>query len=833
MLLNYLKLALRLLFRNPFFTFINVLGLSVGFSAFFIIGQYAQNELKSDQFHKDWERIVRCGLNVEWTDDKINWQESTWGTNSVQLTNTIAKGYHEVEAHTTVFHQNNFAYSDATMPDHEKEISISVVNQVGETRSFRETRIAYADPNFFDFFTIPLITGDQNSPLNLPESVVLSEKTAKKYFGSANPVGKTLQLNNKISLNVSAVFKDLPRNTHFDFDMLISTERIRNLINNRGFEFYCYVKLKHASDVKTLSARINKDLQENIKFSAWGNWAYGKAQIYFQPLADVAFTSYIQDSHQAKSRFVLSILGYSSIVILAMAWINYVNLSISSSRKRLKEVAARKTVGARPSDILIQFVLESALINSISLLIALTIVQIVRNPVELIFHFYVPAWREVSAQLIIIAGCAFTTGILVTGLYPALVTLKQSPKSLFGSLKARMDNRRFPVSLITFQFTIAIVLIIWIFTVYKQVKFILEMDIGFAKEQVLVVDLPVLRTASFNSEVRSFGSAASADFGSSEYTVSQSVPGDNLQAWMSLRRNEGDAGMQVECNGGVDESFIPFYGIKLLAGRNFLQDHPADSNSVIISEGTAARLGFIDAEHALGESVYIHWNLKAKVIGIIDDYKIRPLLHEGYMNYGGKPGLALTYKNFVLPDARTSIPRKVSFKVPPEKIPESIKAIENRYTKYFPGTLFNWQFLDQLIDGKYKQQKTSRNQIILFAALAVLIACLGLLGMITNKVAEKTREIGIRKVLGARIDQIALLLLRTMILNMIIALIVGVPVASYLAHEYLQTFSRQITLGWWDYAIPSAFLTLIMLATIGSVLWRTARSNPVEALRCE
>lgn len=834
MLLNYLKLAVRLLIRNPFFTFINVTGLAVGLTLFFILWQHAQRELRSDQFHPDWDRIVRFGLNVQWTDDKVNWQNNTWGTNGPLFTKMISKQYHQVESFTRVFHQNNFVEFGSKAPDHSKEVYFSRINDSMDSRRFPETKIAYVDTNFLRFFSVTLINGSAHSILNSPHAVLLSEKTARKYFGNIDPTGETLRLNDTISLTVTGVFKNLPNNTHLNLDVLLSLERIMNIIPERGWALHCYLKLKPETDANLISNKINEDLKEVIQNVAWGGWQYGKAETYMQPLSDVAFTTYMLDPHQAKSRFVLNIQKYASILILVMAWINYANLTITASRKRLKEIGARKSVGAREKDFISQFLLEGTMIHLISLLVAITLVQLLRHKAEVIFNFHVPDWNEVSADVVTISATAIVIGILVTALYPAIITLRVSPKTLFGASRTSHIDRKLPGPATTFQFCIAVVLSIWITAICKQVNFVLHADIGFSKEKIIVVDLPHEQSSNLRDLANAFGENVVRNLKGKMFTVCQSAPGDNKQGWIGVRRNIGDAGMQVECNGRVDENFIPFFGIKLIAGRNFLPDHPADSNSIIISEGTAARLAFATAEDAIGTKIEVNGGKMAEVIGVMNDYKIRSLVeHGGYMNYGGKPGLAITYKDNLLKGSPSSTRNKIAFTVAPDEFEESIGDIEKQFKKIFPKYIFNWMFLDKIVHNNYKQYETARNQVILFTIVAIGIACLGLLGMMSNHVIERTKEIGIRKILGATFLQIGSLLLKSITKQVVVAVSIGIPIVWYLNQEYLAGFSERVSLTWWDYTLPVVIFVTIMFITIAAVLWKSARSNPVEALRCE
>jgi putative ABC transport system permease protein len=315
-------------------------------------------------------------------------------------------------------------------------------------------------------------------------------------------------------------------------------------------------------------------------------------------------------------------------------------------------------------------------------------------------------------------------------------------------------------------------------------------------------------------------------------TISQSVPNDNTEAFLGMVRNLNDAGVRLQSNGGVDENFIPFYGLELITGRNFNGDSPSDSSSIILSEGAIKRLGFKNPAEAVGSNVFLNNRAKKPVvIGVIADYKLRPYLNfADNANYGGNPGVALVYKNYL--DKNLKV-RKVSIRTTTNDFKTTLSEIKEIYTTVFPGAIFNWYFLDDIIAKQYETYSQARSQIALFTVIALIIAGLGLLGMISNKVVEKTKEIGIRRVLGAQMHKIALVVVSGTIKHVIIATGIGIPVGYYIALQYLERFSERVTLQWWHYTAPVLILVGIMTVVISSILWKTATTNPVDALRYE
>ena len=832
MLSNYIKLALRLLARNPFSTFVNVLGLSAGFAAFFILWQYAQSELESDQFHKDFQRIVRFGMIYRFSGYGPI-KEGKLAINDPELVQSTATEFGEVEDFTRVFVQANF--SKDYMPTHGKEIFMSYTDNTEKRISFVETNIAYGDSNLFSFFNFPLKQGNPETVLSEAYTVVISEATAKKYFGEGDALGKTLSLNGTTPLKVTGIFEELPRNTHLSFDMVISSRTIQNSISKITITDggpYSYLKLRDGTNQADFEGKLKQFANTRFNQLLKSVCNTCDAEAYLQPLREVPFNAgYWYDAFTPKSKDMLLVLSVISILILVAAWINYVNLAITANLKRIKELAARKTVGAKHFDFIKQFVMESSLVNFISVLIALIMVQLSRSPLETLLQFYIPDVKDISTSTMLISAATLLLGILFTGIYPALITLKHNPRVLFGTFKSLKKGNTFTNVLTTLQFSFAVILIIWIFSVHLQLDYILHKDIGIRKDHVVTIDLPITKNDNFESTLNSFSNEVARIPGILDRTVSNSIPGVQAKFFVIEKNNKQ---LSPQTNGGVDEQFIPLYGIKLLAGRNFQSGNPSDQHAIIISRTTTVQMGLADPAEAIGQRVDVQtsdWGnsskIAAEVIGVIDDYKVDPL----FSSVNNRDGIALTYKNYLV--TSNIPPRKISLLVNSRNFLETISTIESLYSSSFPEDVFHWNFLDQQIGQFYIQEKTTRNQITFFTLLAIGIACLGLLGIIRNKVAEKTKEMGVRKVLGAEFHHLTTILLNTTVRQIILAIVIGAPVATFLTQQYLQKFSERISLQWWHYVVPVVILVIIMMATIASTLIKVGKTNPVDALRYE
>jgi len=822
MLLNYLKLGFRLLRRNPFFTFVNLLGLSTGFAIFFMLWQYTGSELKTDAFHQDAHRIYRLGYVYRWFNAYKEWGEFTLGTSPTPYAQYLQEKYTDVESYSSVVQQQNF--NAQLFMHHGSEVIVSSIDASGRRIEAEEKNLMYADANFFTFFKFPLRSGDPEVVLKSPRTVVLSENSAQKYFGATDPVGKMIYLNDSLGYTVSGIFERLPRNTHFNFDMVFSAP-------SDGKQYWgdgrIFLKLREGVDYKKLEARFKseKDLwrksevEENIPF--------------LQPLLEVPYAALDGESFQPRSKQALNILSLVPFVILIMAWVNYINLSISANSARMKEIAARKTIGARRTDFLKQFISEAVILNFLSLLLAAALVLVLRGAADRYFQFYLPPLSETPFTTFVLLILIAAAGAVLSGLYPTLVTLRRSPASLMGKqAAAKGGGNPFTYALTTIQYASAVILIIWVFSLSLEVDLILNQSMGIDENGVVIVEAPrdTLLTHrkmnTFTRDLRSIEGVAGA-------TMSHSITGDRDWARRLLRDN----GIFPRTNGGVDENFIPFYRIPLLAGRNFRPDEPSESDKMIISSAWLQYFKFESPEAAVGQKIAVFTSpgrqnpKELEVIGVIRGYRQETLYAQNNTTRLAdfeNPTIFLTYKDYVMP---TLVPRRFSVRIEPDHFQKTIDDIKSLYATTFAGENFNWYFLDDRLRLPYEAEKITRNQIMFFAAIAIAIACLGFLGVISSKVREKTKEIGVRKVLGAGSGSIIRVLLNATLWQLLIAVVIGIPVAHYLVKQYLQKFMVQIELSWWQFALPVMILIFIMGATIATMLMRAARSNPVDALR--
>jgi len=844
MLLNYIKLSLRLLVRNPFFTFINIVGLGAGFAVFFVLWQHATYELGSDQFHKDHERIYRVYHHFRFAEGD-NWDDYVFSTLPPILLKLVKEKNRDIEDLTRIIYQKNFdairwhgpQTDTAGYSEFSTEVRLSYIDEADERISFKETDCAFADPNFFEFFSFPLATGSPKVVLNSADAVVLSESTAAKYFGDKNPVGKSLLLNDNRSFTVTGVFKDFGHDTHHNADLLFSTLHIGNAMESTDpFQETAigYYKLSAGADIPKLKKALTRETKLHWGF-IFEHFPGSTSEFHFQKLKDAAFQVFQNDAYSPKSKFKLHVFLVVGIVVLIMAWINYLNLQLSLQAGRMKELATRKTAGARIYDFINQFLVESLIINALSVLVAVTIIQLLKSPLEILFQLFVPDWNEITLETALIFVGVMVVGVLIAALHPALTMWKLTIRSLFNFGKVFAEGRNFTKIASVLQFCIAIVLIVWLGAVFSQVNFVLNSSWGINRDGVMVVELPVDNSiVGRNNDVETLKKALRATAGIEDVTISRTVVGDlvrNRVAFWQFGRF--DARAVPKSDGGVDERFIPFYKLELIAGRNFIGENPADRSSVIISREAAKNVGWTP-EEAIGKAVNVEkypWRsavTKAEVIGVIEDHRYSPLYQQSTISTETNRGTILTYGNYLF---QNNVPAKMSIRLNGSN--DLIETIEAKFQQIFPGELFHWYFLDSHMNAHYQSEKVARNQITLFTSIAIGIACLGLLGMISNKVVSKTKEIGIRKVLGAQLYQIGQILLSPTFKQVCIAVVIALPLSHVLTQSYLEKFSERVTLQWWHFTLPIAILILLLLVTVASLVWRAARRNPVEALKYE
>ncbi len=817
---NYFKTAWRNLMKNKTFSFINIAGLSIGMAACLLILQYVSFELSYDQFNKNADDIYRV-YNDRYQNGKLI-QHGTITYSAIGK--AMQNDYPEVVNHVRVEPFGNviITYKD---------------KKIGE-----QELMAVENP-FFSVFSYPLLAGDTKTPLKEPNTAILSEKLARKIFdirdNNFQPVINKVIVIERDSLpyKITAICNDVPENSHLQFDLLISYVSLYSGGNSNWKEaeydftdsdFWHYIQLKHDADYKALEAKFPAFSKKYFQ----GNKISGSDEkFYLQPLSRAhLYSNFEYEIGKTGSATVVWGLLIIAVLIIVIAWVNYINLATAKSMERAKEVGVRKVAGATKQQLIKQFLTESFIINIIALLIALLIVTLVQSDFNsLIQHQLSLSYLfqkglngyNISAALITLIFC----GIFVSGFYPAFVLSSFKPvlvlKGKFTTSRKGIILRK---ALVIGQFAITVALIIGSFVVYKQIKYVNEQSLGFNMSQMLIVKGPRLtgwdstfigRENSFTAEVKQIPNVLGA-------ATSGRLPGDELGRSFNVRRSDapGETHFTVR-NNSFSSDFIDLYQMKLLAGRNFIvTDYDPDWNKLhntIITESTVKLLGFKSAGDAIGKTI-LQGDKKWDVIGVVADY------HQKSLRYPVEPTV-------IRPAYSTYAP--ISIKVNPQNLSATIAAIRKKYDEFFSGNLFDYYFLDEKFNEQYKNDQLFGKVFAIFSGFAIFIACLGLLGLSLFATTQRTKEIGVRKVLGASVSNIVMLLSKDFIKLVIIAFVIASPVAWFVMHNWLQDFAYRINISWWIFIAAGLLAVVIALATISFQAIKAAIANPVRSLRTE
>lgn len=816
---SYLTTAWRNLRKNKIFSFINIAGLSIGMAACLLILQYVNFELSYDQFNKNVNDVYRV-YNDRYQNGKLI-QHGTITYSAISK--AMQNDYPEVINHTRVEPYGN-----------------TIITY--ENKKFGDQQVTAVDNSFLSMFSYQLVAGDEKTALTAPLSVVITQTAAKRYFGVSDndfhsALGKAIVMGkDSLPYKVTGVCQDVPENSHLQFDILASyitmyTGKYPYTQADYDFtdsDFWHYVQLRHGTDYKALQAKFDAFSQKYFQ----GNKVSGSVEkFYLQPLAKAhLYSDFEYEIGRTGSATVVWGLLIIALFIIGIAWVNYINLSTARSAERAREVGVRKVTGATKMQLVRQFLTESFLINIIALMLGVLLMLVLQRPFNaLIQHklsFSYLFQKSLGGYSITIGLLAIMlTGIFVSGFYPAFVLSSFKPilvlKGKFTTSKKGIFLRK---GLVVGQFAITVALIIGSFVVYKQIRYMNQQDLGMNIDQMLVVKPPMLMDfdSSFIVRVNSFKQEIKQVAGVQGATTSNRIAGDEMGRAFNVHRTDDNSGNHYTVrNTGADADFLQVYGIKLLAGRNFSQaDYNADFrklNNILINSSAVKLLGFKSNNDAVGKSISMFGN-NWHVIGIINDY------HQKSLRYPLEPTVMLpTYGNY----------NPISIKVNASNVSATIAAIKTVYAKYFPGNLYDYFFLDEKFNEQYKNDQLFGKAFGIFAGFAIFIACLGLLGLSLFATTQRTKEIGVRKVLGASVTNIVLLLSKDFIKLVVVAFVIASPIAWFVMHNWLQDFAYRINIEWWVFAIAGILSVVIALATISYQAIKAAVANPVKSLRTE
>ncbi len=809
---NYLKIALRDLKKRKAYAALNILGLAIGLSCFLLIFEYVAHERSYDRFQDLASRIVRVQL------DSYRAGELMWKSATVYpaIAPTMKKDFPEVEDFCRL---------------HDAELLLA--NDEREVK-FSETKGYFADPAALRLLAIDLQTGNPATALNEPDKIILSQSTAKKYFGETAALGKRLTVRDPEgtwTYEVTGVFRDYSRRSHLAIEYLVSYATLAKLTRVVSgdttnatetswgwYDFYSYVLLKPGVDWKTLAAKLPAFCERYLDSREFARTNNIRSELALLPLSDIhLYSNYNQEAEVNGNGRAVSFLFLIAFFIIGIAWINYLNLATARSMERAREIGVRKVLGALRVDLIRQFLIESVLLNVIALVVALLAV----SELAPAFHQFIGrtevAGFSMPANYWLGTLAIFAAGALLAGLYPAFVLSGYQPVLVLkGVFKNRRNSQALRKGLIVAQFAASVALIAGTMIVYRQVEFMRRQSLGANIEQTLVLSAAAsFADSSYQNAFQPFKNEALSINGVKNLTVSSSVMGKEIYWANSVRRPVEGAGAITLYHLGVDYDFVPAYGLELKAGRNFSKDFATDKKAALLNELAAQQLGF---ESSAVNQKITRGRDTLTVVGVVANF------HQQGLQKAIDPMILL-----LRPDRRGYY----SVKIQTTDVQGALAALQEIWDKHFPADPFNFFFLDELFDQQYRADMVFGKVFGAFAFLAVLIACFGLLGLSAYNVVQRTKEIGVRKVLGASVANIAGLLSKDFVKLVLVANLAAWPVAYFAMNRWLQDFAYRVNLSWWVFALAGGVALLIALLTVSTQAIKAALANPVEALRYE
>lgn len=788
MIKNYFKIALRNLQRHKAFSLLNISGLAIGMSCSIFILLWVQNELSYDRFNTNAEHIYRLNSSAE-------------------------------DFKTAVSPAGMGAGLQSEMPEIKSTVRVSKPStellSVG-TKKFEEKNIFYADSNFLQMFSFKLLKGNRNTTLQNPDGILITENMAKKYFGNEDAIGKIIRKNNNENLVVTGVLANVPSNSHLQFDFLLpmsSIESTNDDLKNKtwgSFNFYTYIQLNKNFDVTP--ANITK-LNERIKEIYKTHLLQVKVDFHLQPLTSIHLHSDLQIDLPGKGNIqYVNIFFIVALFILLVACINFMNLSTARSERRAKEVGLRKVVGASRGQLIRQFLGESLIISFLSLVIAVGIVW------SLLPAFNHLADKNLSFDLLngklllMLIAIALFTGIM-SGLYPALFLSGFKPITVLkGKLKIGSGNLLFRNGLVVTQFAVSIILLVGTAVVYQQLNFLKNKNLGFDKSNLLYMHM----TGDLWSKQQALKSGLQQNPYTQDFSIISNLPTELVSGTIDVQWEGKDPQSQVVVPSmDVDENFIKTFQMKMLAGRSFSKSFTGDSSNYILNE-TAMHLMGMNINNAVGKSISFD-GTKGNVIGVVKDFNFKRL------QYAIDP-LVLRFNKWG---------GYVVVRAHPGNTEATINALEKISRELNPAYPFDYSFLDGDLNNLYKGEQKMGNIFNLFAILAIFISCIGLYGLSAFMAEQRTKEIGVRKVLGASVFSIVYLLSGKFTRLIVIAMVIAIPVSGWAINSWLKGFAYRINISWIIFLVACVTALLIALLTVSYESVKAAIANPVDSLRSE
>lgn len=798
MLKNLLTISLRSLLKDKAYTIINILGLTIGITCSLFLLLYILDELSFDRYHKNADNIYRVVSNIKEPDNAF-----TWAVAQIPLAEELRDNYPEVENAVRFFGMNRNLYKNNDL-------------------QFYEDDFYLVDSTVFKMFSYELTKGDPDTALDMPFSMVINEKTAKKYFGGIDPMGQSLQNQQKEEFKITGVLKDIPYNSHFRFDALISRNtRPQNQGSWGNFGVYTYIQLPNQYDLSKMYASLDTIVKQKVNpiFDQAGI----KIKYELQRITEIHLHSKIQDEAEAGGDIsYIYIFGIVAIFMLIIACINYMNLATARSANRAKEVGLRKVMGSQRVQLIIQFISESILIVLIALVVSLGLILLLLPVFNTLSNKEIPSEFIFQKQVLLsLLGIVIFTGI-VGGSYPALYLSGFNPVDVLkGKLSAKGGSVVFRKSLVVVQFAISIFMLISTLIVYDQLEFLRNKDLGFVKQQVVRIDLT-------GRELQQRGRALAEEIKKNSDVemvgMADSSPGEGIgKLLLKVEDNEGkltDKGVDLF---SADYDFVKTLGMKIVQGRNFSRDVISDTTfAVLVNEAMVKRMAW---SNPIGKKIIFegggpnNTDIEKHVVGVVKDYNqnslydvIEPLM-------------------IVLDDEQNYI----FVRTTEGDVRNSIARLEKSWKEINQDHPFEYVFLDQDFDSQYHADEKRSQLFTVFSGLTIVIACLGLLGLASFTTQQRTKEIGIRKVIGSSVQGLVWLVSLEFFLLVGFSIALAFPAAWYFTDNWLKNFAFRIQLSdeWITFLLSALIAFAITSITVGYHVIRAALANPIHALRNE
>jgi len=806
---NYIKIAWRNLLNNKGYSAINIGGLALGIAACVLILQYVAFELSYEDFHTDKDRIYRV-------------QQDRYDNG--MLTTRWAAGAYAVG--------NDFKDAIPEIEEYVKLISTGdvVVETGDEVLKFDE--VFYSSEAFFQIFSYPLKAGDPATVFKDPNTAALSESTARKIFGSTEVLGRSVKLGNNI-YSITGVYEDMPVNTQLRPNILLSyiTYRERVLADNNqepradmdtwwlSDGCLTYLKLREGVSPELVESKFIPVVEEKTGEDLR---TYNSTVVYnLQPLSEIHLYSnfMMEPGPTGDGNTVLLLLGVALFIVI-LAWVNYINLATARALQRAREVGIRKTVGSLRSQLVLQFFVESFMFNALALFVALCLTAVS------IPFFNQLSGQELSSRFLVDGGfwgslaILFILGVVFSGSYPALVLSRFRPvEVLKGTMVSTPQGSMLRKGLVVFQFAASLFLLIGTLTVYQQIQFMRKQSLGLQIEQTLVIAPPVVTDSTFSTQMKAFKESLLLHPAISSVAAATTIPGQPVD-WnaggIRLVTEEESAAKQYRVI-GVDYDYIEQFGVRLIAGRPFSEEYGNDKASVIFNRAGLQQLGFSNPEEAIGKEIEF-WGEQFTIVGVSENFN--------------QESLRLPYEPLIfrlIPDLNGYF----TIKHGTANIGGTIETVRREWEKFFPGNTYEYFFLDDHFNQQYSADNRFGRVFGLFTCLAILVACLGLFGLASFTTLQRTKEIGIRKVLGASVPGILKLLYREFAILLGIAFLVAIPFAWFGLENWLENYAFRIKLHWTFFMVPFIAIGIIAWLTVSYQSLKASLANPVKSLRTE